>query len=170
MPLKDLYAKLLSIGHIAHIPIPLMQPPFHVWCKPGLTYEYHASNPCYGIEIYYAFKKKLMELIKIGWVTFEDLRNVNSNLLPNHAIWNNGVSMVEVGIKDMVSKVSTKKIIWRAWIITIFEKECWTSPEGQWPLWVSWSKWTSHWGLHWVPPKNDKNGNHMRVKDKDYKG
>jgi hypothetical protein len=86
MHLKDLYAKLLSIGHIAHIPIPLMQPPFHVWCKPGLTYEYHASNPCYGIEIYYAFKKKLMELIKIGWVTFEDLRNVNSNLLPNHAI------------------------------------------------------------------------------------
>jgi len=86
MPLKDLYAKLLSIDHIAHIPIPLLQPPFHVWCKPGLTYEYHASNPCYGIEICYAFKKKLMELIKIGWVTFEDLPNINSNLLPNHAI------------------------------------------------------------------------------------
>ena len=79
MPLKDMYAKLLSIGHIAPIPALPLQPPFPIWYKPDLTCEYHAGNPGHGIETCYAFKKRLLELIKIGWVSFEDKPNVNSN-------------------------------------------------------------------------------------------
>jgi hypothetical protein len=90
MPLKDMYAKLLSIGHIAPIPAPPLQPPFPIWYKPELTCEYHAGNPGHGIETCYAFKRKLSELIKIGWVSFEDTPNINSKSLPGHDANNNG--------------------------------------------------------------------------------
>jgi hypothetical protein len=66
MSLKDLYAKLLSIGHIALIPTLPLQPPFPIGYKPELTYKYHAGNPGHGLETCYAFKKRLLELIKIG--------------------------------------------------------------------------------------------------------
>jgi len=72
MPLKYLYAKLLSIGYIVPLPVPPMQSPFPVYYKPYLTCQYHAGNPGHGIETGYAFKKKLLELIKIGYITFED--------------------------------------------------------------------------------------------------
>jgi len=94
MSLKDLYAKLLSLGQITPIFFPPFQPPFPPWYKLELTCEYHAGNPGHGIKTY-AFKKKLLELIKMGWVSFEDKPNVNSNPLPKHAA--SGVSMVEVG-------------------------------------------------------------------------
>jgi len=87
MPLKDLYAKLLSIEHITHIHVPPLQPPISIWYKPNLNCEYHTSNPDHCIETCYAFKKRLVNLIKIGWVTFKDSLNVNSNLLPNHAAY-----------------------------------------------------------------------------------
>ena len=79
MPLKDLYAKLLSIGHIAPIPALPLQPPFPIWYKPNLTCEYHVGNPEHGLEMCYAFKRRLLELIKIGWVSFEHTPNINSN-------------------------------------------------------------------------------------------
>jgi hypothetical protein len=88
MPLKVLYAKLLSIGHITLILLPPIQLPFPIWYKPELTCEYHASNSGHGIETYYAFKRRLLELIKRGWVSFEDMPNINSNPLPNHAASN----------------------------------------------------------------------------------
>jgi hypothetical protein len=90
MPLKDVYAKLLSIGQIAPIPAPPLQPPFPIWYKPELTCEYHAGNPGHRIETCYAFKRKLLELIKIGWVSFEDTPNINSKSLPGHDASNNG--------------------------------------------------------------------------------
>jgi len=90
MHLKDMYAKLLSIGHIAPIPATPLQPPFPIWYKPELTCEYHAGNPGHGIETCYALKRKLLELIKIGWVSFEDKPNVNSNPLTSHTASNSG--------------------------------------------------------------------------------
>ena len=66
MPLKDLYAKLLSIGQIALILLPPIEPPFPIWYKPELTCEYHLGNPGHGIETCYAFKRRLLELIKMG--------------------------------------------------------------------------------------------------------
>jgi hypothetical protein len=89
MSLRDLYAKLLSLGQITPIFFPPFQPPFPVWYKPELTCEYHAGNLGHGIKTCYGFKKKLLELIKMGWVSFEDRPNVNSNPLPNHAASNN---------------------------------------------------------------------------------
>jgi hypothetical protein len=65
MPLKDLYTKLLSIEHIALIPAVPLQSPFPIWYKLELTCEYHVGNSGHGIETYYAFKKRLLELIKI---------------------------------------------------------------------------------------------------------
>lgn len=87
-----------------------MQSPFLVWCKSYLTCEYHADNPTHGIETFYAFKKKLLEPIKIGWVTFKDSPNMNLNLLPNYAIGNNRVGMVEVGSKGKVLKLFMKRL------------------------------------------------------------
>ncbi|XP_073259781.1 uncharacterized protein [Populus alba] len=110
MPLKDLYAKLLSIGQIAPILLPPIQPPFPLWYKPELTCEYHAGNPGHGIETCYAFKRRLLELIKRGWVSFEDMPSINSNPLPNHAASNNGVGMIEVGNQSKVLKVSMKEL------------------------------------------------------------
>jgi len=110
MPLKDMYAKLLSIGHIAPIPTLPLQPPFPIWYKPELTCEYHAGNPGHGIETCYAFKKRLLELIKIGWVSFEDKPNVNSNPLPKHASSSSGIGMIEVGNQCKVLKVSMEKM------------------------------------------------------------
>jgi hypothetical protein len=110
MPLKDMYAKLLSIGHIAPIPALPLQPPFPIWYKLELTCEYHAGNPRHGIETCYAFKKRLLELIKIGWVSFEDKPNVNSNPLPKHAPSSSGVGTIEVGNQCKALKVSMKKL------------------------------------------------------------
>ncbi|XP_011015726.1 PREDICTED: uncharacterized protein LOC105119299, partial [Populus euphratica] len=109
MPLKDLYAKLLSIGHIAPIPALPLQPPFPIWYKPELTCEYHTGNLRHGIETCYAFKKRLLELIKIGWVSFEDKPNVNSNPLPKHAPSSSGVGMIKVGNQCESLKVSMKR-------------------------------------------------------------
>jgi hypothetical protein len=110
MPLKVLYAKLLSIGQITLILLPPIQLPFPIWYKPELTCEYHAGNPGHGIETYYAFKRRLLELIKRGWVSFEDMPNINSNPLPNHAASNSGVGMIEVGNQSKALKVSMKKL------------------------------------------------------------
>jgi hypothetical protein len=100
MPLKDLYAKLLSIGYIVLILVLPLQPLCHVWYKLDLTCEYHSGNSGHGIETCYAFKKRLLELIKIGWVTFKDSINVNLNMLPNYATGNSWVGMAEVESKD----------------------------------------------------------------------
>jgi hypothetical protein len=110
MPLKDMYAKLLSIGQIAPIPTLPLQPPFPIWYKPELACEYHGGNPGHGIETCYAFKKRLMELIKMGWVSFKDKPNVNSNPLPKHAPNSSGIGMIEVGNQCKVLKVSMKRL------------------------------------------------------------
>ncbi|XP_061951881.1 uncharacterized protein LOC133674685 [Populus nigra] len=90
MPLKDMYAKLLSIRQIALIPTLPLQPQFPIWYKPELTCEYHASILGHGLETCYTFKKKLLELIKIGWVSFEDTPKINSKPLPSHDASNSG--------------------------------------------------------------------------------
>nr|XP_034891077.1 uncharacterized protein LOC118030913 [Populus alba] len=56
------------------------------------------------------FKRRLLELIKRGWVSFEDMPSINSNPLPNHAASNNGVGMIEVGNQSKVLKVSMKEL------------------------------------------------------------
>ncbi|XP_052301368.1 LOW QUALITY PROTEIN: uncharacterized protein LOC127904008 [Populus trichocarpa] len=78
--------------------------------QPELTCEYHAGNPGHGIETCYAFKKRLLELIKIGWVSFEDKPNINSNPLPKHASSSSGIGMIEVGNQCKVLKVSMEKM------------------------------------------------------------
>ena len=57
--LKELFAKLLSIGQITPQPIPFMQSPFPFCCNPKLTCEYHVGNVGHRIETCVAFNKRV---------------------------------------------------------------------------------------------------------------
>jgi len=72
---------------------------FPNWYKPNLTYEYHANNPSHNIDTCSTFKRKLLQLFKARWITFEDNPNINFNPLPNHASNNKGVNDVKFGRK-----------------------------------------------------------------------
>ena len=52
-----------------------------------------------NIDTCLEFKRKLLQLFKAGWITFEDTPNINSNLLPTHAFSSWGVNAVEYGEK-----------------------------------------------------------------------
>ena len=65
-----------------------------------------SSNVGHSIESCVAFKKRILELIKIGWVTVEDLPNVNLNPLPKHVGGSSRVNVVEVGNKSKSLKVT----------------------------------------------------------------
>ncbi|XP_024449452.2 uncharacterized protein LOC112326273 [Populus trichocarpa] len=85
LPLNEMYQKLLSIGQVAPEPLTPVQPPYPSWYKPELTCEYHAGIAGHSIQTCNAFKRKLLQLIKAGWIELEDTSNVNTNPLPNHA-------------------------------------------------------------------------------------
>jgi len=51
-----------------------------------------------------------LELIKIGWVSFEDTPKINSNPLPSHVASNSGVCIIEVRNQSKALKVSMKKL------------------------------------------------------------
>jgi len=85
LPLNEMYQKLLSIEHIAAEPLTSLQPPYPNWYKPDLTCEYHDGVAGHNIHTCSALKKRLMHLIKVGWITFEGTPNVSLNPLPNHA-------------------------------------------------------------------------------------
>ena len=110
MTLKELYAQLLNIGHIAPLPLPPLKPPFPAWHNPNLTCEYHAGNAGHSIETCVAFKRKVLQLIKIGWITIEDPPNVNLNPLPKHAAGSSGVNAVETDSKVRTLKVTMTRL------------------------------------------------------------
>jgi len=111
LPLGEMYSKLLSIGQVAPVPLTPLQPPYPNWYKPDLTCEYHAGIAGHNIESCNAFKNKLLQLIKAGWITFDDAPNVNSKPLPNHAASSGGVNVVGVeGKKERVLKVSMERL------------------------------------------------------------
>jgi hypothetical protein len=85
LPLNEMYQKLLSIGQVTPEPLAPLQLPYPSWYKPKLTCEYHANVVGHSIHTYNAFKRKLLQLIKAGWIIFEDTPNMNTNPLPNHA-------------------------------------------------------------------------------------
>ncbi|XP_073263760.1 uncharacterized protein [Populus alba] len=95
---------------IAPLPIPPMQPPFPAWYNPEVTCEYHAGHAGHSIEACFAFKRKVLQLIKVGWVTFEDSPNQNSNPLPKHVDGRGGVNTMEIGSKKRVLKVTMAKL------------------------------------------------------------
>jgi hypothetical protein len=61
MLLKEMYAKLLSICHMAPLPFSPLKPPFSNWYKPDLTCEYHSENLDHNIDTCSAFKRKLLQ-------------------------------------------------------------------------------------------------------------
>lgn len=87
-----------------------MQPPFPAWYNPEVTCEYHAGHAGHSIESCFAFKRKVLQLIKVGWVTFEDSPNQNSNPLPKHVDGRGGVNTMEIGSKKRVLKVTMAKL------------------------------------------------------------
>jgi hypothetical protein len=69
----------LSIKHVAPEPFTPLQPPYSNWYKPDLTYEYHAVAAGHNIHMCSAFKKKLMQSIKTGYITFKETPNMSMN-------------------------------------------------------------------------------------------
>jgi len=109
LPLSEMYQKLLSIGQVAPMPLTPLQPPYPSWYKPDLTCEYHVGVVGHSIHTCNAFKRKLLQLIKAGWITFEDAPNVNTNPLPNHASGSGFVNMLEIE-HSKILKVSMDRI------------------------------------------------------------
>ena len=72
LPLNEMYQKLVSIKQVAPEPQAPLQPPYPDWYNPDLTCEYHAGTAGHSIHTCGAFKKKLMQLIKAGWITFDE--------------------------------------------------------------------------------------------------
>ncbi|XP_073260177.1 uncharacterized protein [Populus alba] len=95
---------------IALILVPPMQPPSLAWYNPEVTCEYHAGNAGHNIEICVAFKKRVLQLIKVGWVTFEDSPNVNINPLPKHTAGCSEVNAMEIHNKGKVLKVTMTRL------------------------------------------------------------
>ncbi|XP_011046380.1 PREDICTED: uncharacterized protein LOC105141014 [Populus euphratica] len=76
LPLNEMYQKLLSVGYIAPEPLTPLKQPYPNWYKPDLTCEYHAGAAGHDIHTCSAFKKRLVHLIKAGWITLDGTLNV----------------------------------------------------------------------------------------------
>jgi hypothetical protein len=104
-----MYQKLLNIGHVAPVSLKPLQPPYPRWYKSDLTFEYHAGVAGYNIHTYNAFEKKLLQLIKVGWIMFEETPNMSTNPLLNHASGSGSVNALEVeylrSLKILMNKV-----------------------------------------------------------------
>jgi hypothetical protein len=97
--LKEMYQCLLNIGQIAPIPALAMQPPFPYRYKLKLKCEYLVDALGHNIETCLTFKRKVLQVIKVGWITFDDAPNVNLNPLPNNASKNRSVNAIKTGKK-----------------------------------------------------------------------
>ena len=77
----------LRIGQVPLVsPIPAQQP-YPNWYKLELTCEYHAGIVGHNIDSCNQFKNKLLQLIKVGWITFDEAPNMNTNPLPWKILW-----------------------------------------------------------------------------------
>jgi hypothetical protein len=91
-----MYKRLLSIGQVAPVPLTPLQPSFPQWYKPDKKCEYHAGLVGHHIDGCFAFKKRILQLIKAGWISCDESPNVNSNPLPNHTSGSRGVNSLEI--------------------------------------------------------------------------
>jgi len=94
-----MYQCLLNIGQIAPILALAMQPPFPYRYKLKLKCEYLVNALGHNIETCLTFKRKVLQVIKVGWITFDDAPNVNLNPLPNNASKNRSVNAIKTGKK-----------------------------------------------------------------------
>ncbi|KAL3566506.1 hypothetical protein D5086_031921 [Populus alba] len=97
MSLTEMHQRLLSIGQVAPVPLEPLQPPFPFWYKPDKKCEYHAGAVGHHIDGCVAFKRKILQLIKAGWISFDESPNVKFNPLPNHASGSGGINSLEIG-------------------------------------------------------------------------
>ena len=108
-----MYQKLLSIGHIVPEPLTPLHPPYPKWYKPDLTCEYHVGATGHNIHTCSAFKKRLMHLIKAGWITFEETPNISLNPLPNDASGSRSVNALEAecseNLKALMARVGCEE-------------------------------------------------------------
>ena len=77
---KEIFERLVNIGKIILIIQKPSQPPYPKWYDTNQTYEYHDGTSGHNIESCYAFKDKLLQLIEVGWITFEETPNMNSKV------------------------------------------------------------------------------------------
>ena len=111
MPLTKMYQRLLSIGQVVPVPLIPLQPPFPNWYKPDQKCEYHAGAVGHNIDGCLGFKRKILQLIKTRWISFNESPNVRTNPLPNHASGSGGMNAVEVGEKkDAIPKLTNERL------------------------------------------------------------
>ena len=72
LPLNEMYQKLLSIRQLAPEPLTPLQPSYPNWYKLELNCKYHTGITGHSIYTCNTFKRKLLHLIKAGWIELED--------------------------------------------------------------------------------------------------
>jgi hypothetical protein len=111
MPLTEMYQRLLSISQVVSVSLIPLQPPFPNWYKPDQKCEYHAGAVGHNIDGCLGFKRKILQLIKTRWISFDESPNVRTNPLPNHASGSGGVNAVEMGgKKDAIPKLTKERL------------------------------------------------------------
>ena len=82
----ELYPKLVQLGSLVPMDIPLMQLPYPRWYNENARCDYHSCNRGHSTEDCTALKRKVHDLIKAGALAFdnEDILDVNKNPLSDH--------------------------------------------------------------------------------------
>ena len=85
MTYTELYPKLVQLGSLIPMDIPLMQPLYPRWYNENARCDYHSDNRGHSTEDCIALKRRVHDLIKAGSLTFEneDVPNMNGNPLPD---------------------------------------------------------------------------------------
>ncbi|CAN1132462.1 hypothetical protein LINPERHAP2_LOCUS7036, partial [Linum perenne] len=107
----ELYPRLLKNKQVAPAPYQQPSPPFPKWYNPEARCEYHGGAVGHLIENCPAFKYRVQDLIRAGWLKFEehpDHPNVNKNPLPNHSGNSSNAIFLQEGhhIKRKVDEVN----------------------------------------------------------------
>ena len=114
MTYTELYPKLIQLGSLVPMEIPLMQPLYPKWYNKNAQCDYHFNNRGYSIEDYTALKRRVHDLIKVGALAFdnEDTLDVNRNPLSDHQ--RPKVNAMECDPKLLVEKDSRAVIcLWK---------------------------------------------------------
>ena len=86
MTYTELYPKLVQLGSLVPMDIPLMQPSYPKWYNENARCDYHSGNRGHSTEDYITLKKRVHDLIKVGALAFDDdvVPDVNRNPLSDH--------------------------------------------------------------------------------------
>ncbi|XP_065860901.1 uncharacterized protein [Euphorbia lathyris] len=107
----ELLPQLLQSRQVSISPIEPMAPPYPKWYDANAKCEYDAGVSGHNIENCTAFKRKVQQLVKAGWLKFnqrDQKPDVNKNPLPNHdakvvnAVTNDDCCLVKTKVEEIM--------------------------------------------------------------------